>query len=100
MKFHENRLLGNIIPYFCRKLGKMSQYLSSAAVVTGALRVNRTPKKKNKWLTSFILVILFLHVPLIQEELLSVTSESMCTKYWLIQLAKEKVWLGELTVST
>ena len=30
----------NIIPYFCRKLGKMSQNLSSAAVVIGALRVN------------------------------------------------------------
>ena len=29
----------NIIPYFCRKLRKMSQNLSSAAVVIGALRV-------------------------------------------------------------
>ena len=29
----------NIIPYFYRKLGKMSQDLSSAAVVIGALRV-------------------------------------------------------------
>ena len=30
----------NIIPYFCRKLGKMLQNLSSAAVVITALRVN------------------------------------------------------------
>ena len=30
---------------------------------------------------------------IIQERLLSVTSESMCTK-----LAQEKVWLGEMTV--
>ena len=30
----------NIVPYFCRKLGKMSQNLSSAAVVIGPLRVN------------------------------------------------------------
>ena len=30
----------NIIPYFCQKLGKMLQNLSSAAVVIGALRVN------------------------------------------------------------
>ena len=30
----------NIIPYSCRKLGKMSQNLSPAAVVIGALRVN------------------------------------------------------------
>ena len=30
----------NIIPYFFQKLGKKSQYLSSAAVVIGALRVN------------------------------------------------------------
>ena len=30
----------NIIPYFCQKWGKMSQNLSSAAVVIGALRVN------------------------------------------------------------
>ena len=29
------------IPYFFRKLGKMSKNLSSAAVVIGALRVNR-----------------------------------------------------------
>ena len=40
----------------------------------------------------------YCHSPLfgwiIQEGLLSVTSESICTKYWL-----EKVWLGELTVS-
>ena len=28
----------NIIPYFCRKLGKISQNLSSAAVVIGAVR--------------------------------------------------------------
>ena len=40
-------------------------------------------------------VILLL--PQIQEELVSVTSESMCTKYWLTALikpAQEKVWLG------
>ena len=36
---------------------------------------------------------------LIQEGLLSFTSESMCTKY-LVKLAKEKVCLGELTIST
>ena len=30
---------GNIIPYFCRKLGKMTQNLSSAAVGIGVLRV-------------------------------------------------------------
>ena len=45
MIFHENRLLvddSHEIPfhYFCRKLGKLLQNLSSAAVVTGALRVN------------------------------------------------------------
>ena len=46
MIFHENRLPEDdrrfscyIIPYFCRKLRKMSQNLSSAAVVIGALRV-------------------------------------------------------------
>ena len=37
MIFHENR--ENVMPYFCRTLGKMSQNLSSAAVVIGALRV-------------------------------------------------------------
>ena len=38
---------------------------------------------------------------IIQEGLLSVTSESMCTKYWLTacsSLSRKKVWLGELTV--
>ena len=44
MIFHENRLLAddshkNIMPYFCRDLGKMSQNLPSAAVVIDALRV-------------------------------------------------------------
>ena len=34
-------ILMNTIPYFFRKLGKMLQNLSSAAVVTGALRVKR-----------------------------------------------------------
>ena len=45
MIFHENRLLADdshemSFPYFFRKLGKMSQNLSSAAVVISALRVN------------------------------------------------------------
>ena len=44
MIFHENRLLADdshVISYliFVEKLGKMSQNLSSAAVVIGALRV-------------------------------------------------------------
>ena len=48
--FHENRLLADdsheisiIIPYFFRKLGKMFQNLSTAAIVIGALRVNASP---------------------------------------------------------
>ena len=32
----------NITPYFFRKLGKVSQNLSSAAVVIGALRVEQS----------------------------------------------------------
>ena len=45
MIFHENRLLADdshVISYliFVENLGKMSQNLSSAAVVIGALRVN------------------------------------------------------------
>ena len=39
---------------------------------------------------------------IIQEGLLSVTSESMCTKYWLTacsSLPRKKVWLGELAVT-
>ena len=38
---------------------------------------------------------------IIQEGLLSVTSESMCMKYWLTScssLPRKNVWLGELTV--
>ena len=51
MIFHENRLQAerfscNNIPYFCRKLGKVLQNLSSAAVVTGALRVNFKKNQK------------------------------------------------------
>ena len=46
MIFHENRLLADDSPeisylIFFQKLGKMSQNLSSAAVVIGALRVNK-----------------------------------------------------------
>ena len=46
MIFHENGLLADDsheISYFifCRKLGKMSQNSSSAAVVIGALRVKK-----------------------------------------------------------
>ena len=42
MIFHENRLLADDCHEisYCKKLGKMSQNLSSAAVVIGALRVN------------------------------------------------------------
>ena len=45
MIFYENCLLAEncheiFIPYFFRKLGKMSQNLSSAAVVIGTLRIN------------------------------------------------------------
>ena len=38
---------------------------------------------------------------IIQEGLLSVTSKSMCTKYWLtacLSFLRKKVWLGELTI--
>ena len=58
MIFHENRLLADdsyemsYIPYFFRKLRKMSQNLSSAAVVIGVLRVKGKflllSKKKNE----------------------------------------------------
>ena len=51
-----------------------------------------------------IISTVILLLPVIQEGLLSVTSESMCTKYWLNALSslqrKKKVWLGELTVLT
>ena len=42
------------------------------------------------------MVILLL--PLVQEGLLSVTSESMCMKYRLTALVKI-AWLGELTIA-
>ena len=40
----------------------------------------------------------FSSLPLIQEGLLSVTSEVLVNS--LVKLAQEKVWLGELTVPT
>ena len=44
MTFHENRLLAHETSYFCfRKLGNMSQNLSSAAVLSDTLRVNKEP---------------------------------------------------------
>ena len=49
MIFHENCLLADdspetSYPIFFRKLGKMSQNLSSAAVMIGALRVKNNPQ--------------------------------------------------------
>ena len=47
------------------------------------------------------MVILLPSAKLIQEGLLSVTSESMCMKYWLTacsSLPRKKVWLGEPSV--
>ena len=49
MIFHENRLLADDSPYFCRKLGKTSQNLSSAAVVVGALRVKMYHSNSNRY---------------------------------------------------
>ena len=43
------------------------------------------------------IICMVILLQLIQEGLLSVTSQSMCTQYWLT--ASEKAWLGELTVS-
>ena len=44
----------------------------------------------------------FSSLPLIQEGLVLVTSESMCTKYWykrLFKLVQEKGWLGDMTIA-
>ena len=38
--------------------------------------------------------ILLFHLQLIQEEQLSVTGDSICTKYWLTAACQGKVWLG------
>ena len=61
MIFHENCLLADdshIISYliFGRKLGKMSQNLSSAAVVIGSLRVNSARQ------FSHLIIFLYVHV--------------------------------------
>ena len=42
-----------IIPYFCRKLGKVSQKLLSAAVVIGALRVQEAMWLSIRWAPQF-----------------------------------------------
>ena len=50
-----------------------------------------------------IIVTVILLFPLIQEGLLSVTSESMSTKGWLLaqsSVSLIKVWSGELTILT
>ena len=52
MIFHENRLLADdshVISYlFLPKMGKMSQNLSSAAVVIGSLRLNENCPCRNR----------------------------------------------------
>ena len=48
MIIHENRLLADIISNLFRKLGKMSQNLSSATVAIGALRVKCQHAKLNQ----------------------------------------------------
>ena len=57
MIFHENHQLADDSHVICRKLGNMSQNLSSAAVVIGALRVNYLWLKilnKNNSITIYI----------------------------------------------
>ena len=58
MIFHENHLLAgdsHIIPYFFRKLDKMSQNLSSAAVVIEAFRVKSCLFDENRELSGRVL---------------------------------------------
>ena len=66
MIFHENRLLADdshVVPYlFCRKLRKMSQNLSSAAFVIGALRVNTVKNEITFFLFSCLLYSCSVHI--------------------------------------
>ena len=64
MIFHENHLLADDsheISYFFffRKLGKISQNLSSAAVVIGVLRVNCTKHSRQQFSTNKIILLTF-----------------------------------------
>ena len=75
MIFHENRLLADdshVILYliFVENWEKMSQNLSSATVVIGALRV-KAPAKKNTLLVNLGLVVWGFRQSEIQESLFS-----------------------------
>ena len=65
MIFHENRLLADdsheisFIPYFIGKLGKLSQNLTSAAVVIGALRVKSVCNKEHTGLICNMTYVMF-----------------------------------------
>ena len=78
----------------------MEQSVASLTAETGVVRSilarsHTFMKIDHKIISTVILFLLPIH-----EGLLSVASESMCTKYWLVKLAQEKVWLDELTVPT
>ena len=75
MILHENRLLADDsheIPYliFFRKLGKMSQNLSPAAVMIGTLRVN-TKTELNEMIAHVKLILLFDIIVLTKTKLYS-----------------------------
>ena len=88
---------------YCKVLGPVAQSVASQTADPGIAR--SIPARSYVFFEIYheiISLVIFFH-QLIQEGLLSVTSKSMCTKYWLtaskVKLVQEKVWLGELTVA-
>ena len=66
----------NIIPYFCRKMGMMSQNLSSAAVVIGALRVSLLLWRNLTWAEDCGIEIEKIHLAAVLKP------ESVVTRYF------------------
>ena len=75
-------------------------WICSLTVDPGA--ASSIPARSHTFLEIYheIISTVILLLPLIQEGLLSVTSDTMCMKYWLTTLSSlpRKMWLGELTL--
>ena len=83
--------------------GSLVQWVASLTADSGVARLIPARSHTFVEIDHEIISMVILLLPLILEGLLSVTGESMCTKYWLTtqsSLHRKKVWVGELSVLT
>ena len=93
---HKHKFLNQILPFKCKttcKLiaGPVAHSVASSSADSGI--VSSIPIQSHTFMHEIVSTVILL-IPLIQEGLLSVTSNCIFMKYRLEKLAQEKVWLG------